>query len=149
MIPSYRHWHGHVRSWPREPLDAYLALLYQMKIGKQYHVSEIHVAAVSLGLSYATSVHNLACWCDVGVVRMTDQCHVEVVPEERAGCPTTPPSASIPVLCLCFKSITHDMSTGDKKWQNGFTSTEVLWVWKLETSRKKHLQEHRVNWGSG
>lgn len=100
MIPAYHSWHGKTGPWPREPLDAYLAFLYQMKKGKRYAVSEVHAAASCLGMSQKTSAENLSCWCDVGVVRMIGDMHVELNPEHPCVGPVTPPASTIPVHCL-------------------------------------------------
>jgi hypothetical protein len=72
MIPRFDAWHGKVLPWPRAELDSYLAFLYQLVPDRWYPVASVHKVAQQLKWSRHRSVENLSCWCDIGIVKLSE-----------------------------------------------------------------------------
>ena len=99
MIPSYRAWHKRCQPWPTEPLESYLALLYQMELGKRYQKDILHGAARFLGLTTAMSQEYMESWEQMGLILLHSDGTVELNSDHGVYGISTPPRKPIPASC--------------------------------------------------
>ena len=100
MIPKYHSWRKVVASWPRDLLDSYLALLFQLHLHSEYDANIIHAAARFLGPTTELSQEYLECWVQVGVVQILANGAIQLNAKHEVFQRCTPPTKPIPVSCL-------------------------------------------------